>query len=305
MSRTDSDLLGKLASIKRWSRGGERAPHKPLLLLLALGRVQRGEDRLVKFEEIEIPLKNLLMEYGPSRKSYHAEFPFWHLRSDGLWEIPGEDLLTPKKGGSSPTVGSLRENVAEGGMPVEYHDMLRNDPALLSHAVETILNSHFPSSMHEELLNSVGLSDECPASLADASYAGLPDDNKPKRDPNFRPKVLLAYNWTCAVCGFTGSLENAPFGLEAAHVKWHSHNGPSTVDNGLCLCPLHHKALDRGVIGLSDDLTVMVSQKLNENEHTEKMFFDFTGAELRGPRKGQPPVSSDYSLWHRENCFRE
>ena len=59
------------------------------------------------------------------------------------------------------------------------------------------------------------------------------------------------------------------------------------------------------VIGLSDDLTILVSQKLNENEHTEKMFFDFTGAELRGPRKGQPPVSSDYSLWHRENCFRE
>ena len=306
MSKTDSDLLGKLVSINSWKRGDQRAPHKPLLLLLALGRIQQGKDRLVPYQEIEIPLNDLLRSYSTSGKT-SAHYPFWHLKNDGLWEIPGEDLLTPKKGGSSPTVSTLRENSTEGGLPVEYHSLLTHNPNLISQAARTILEAHFPASLHEDLLNSVGLSDECPASLGDASYAGLHDDedNKRKRDPQFRNNVLLAYNWTCAVCGFTGRLENAPFGLEAAHVKWHSHNGPSTVDNGLCLCPLHHKALDRGVIGLTEELTVMVSQKLKENEHTERMFFDFAGDDLRGPRKGQTPVSGDYSLWHRENCFRE
>ena len=49
-------------------------------------------------------------------------------------------------------------------------------------------------------------------------------------------------------------------GLEAAHVRWHSHGGPSDVANGLCLCPLHHKFLDLGAIGISDTHRVMVSQ---------------------------------------------
>jgi putative restriction endonuclease len=36
-------LREKLNSIKMWQRGGERAPHKPLLLLYALGRLTHGE----------------------------------------------------------------------------------------------------------------------------------------------------------------------------------------------------------------------------------------------------------------------
>jgi hypothetical protein len=31
------------------------------------------------------------------------------------------------------------------------------------------------------------------------------------------------------------------------------------LDNGLALCSLHHKLFDRGVFGLDDDLTVVVS----------------------------------------------
>ena len=36
------------------------------------------------------------------------------------------------------------------------------------------------------------------------------------------------------------------FGLEAAHITWHAGDGPDLVPNGLVLCTLHHKALDRG-----------------------------------------------------------
>ena len=39
-------------------------------------------------------------------------------------------------------------------------------------------------------------------------------------------------------------------GLEAAHIRWHSHDGRDVVPNGLALCSVHHKALDLGAMGL-------------------------------------------------------
>ncbi|MCF8039766.1 MAG: hypothetical protein K9K79_10670 [Desulfohalobiaceae bacterium] len=34
-----------------WKQGGQRAPHKPLLLLYALGRCLRGKGRLISYTE--------------------------------------------------------------------------------------------------------------------------------------------------------------------------------------------------------------------------------------------------------------
>lgn len=75
MTFSESDLLNLIEKIRPWKRGDRRAPHKPLLLLLALGRIQRGESRLVAFSEVEDDLRRLLKKYGPSRQSYHPEYP--------------------------------------------------------------------------------------------------------------------------------------------------------------------------------------------------------------------------------------
>ena len=103
---------------------------------------------------------------------------------------------------------------------------------------------------------------------------------------------------------FGGRFANQPFGIEAAHVKWHSHDGPSTVDNGLCLCTLHHKALDRGVIGVDQDYKLLVSMRLEENEHTEKLFFGLAGGEVKAPRDGFDGVAEGYRRWHTENVYK-
>ena len=77
-----------LTGLKVWKRGGQRAPHKPLLLLLAMGRAVRGESRLAPFSELEKTLTGLLRHFGPPRQAHHPEFPFGRLVKDGLWEIP-------------------------------------------------------------------------------------------------------------------------------------------------------------------------------------------------------------------------
>jgi hypothetical protein len=86
-------------SLRVWRRGDQRAPHKPLLLLLMLGRLDTA-DRLVRFTEVEDELRRLLETFGPPRTTHHPEFPFWHLRS--IWELPEAASVPLRRGGSSP-----------------------------------------------------------------------------------------------------------------------------------------------------------------------------------------------------------
>ena len=110
------EFLRALEDLNVWKRGGVRAPHKPLLLLLALGRLSQDENRLVRYEDVEARLRQLLERFGPPRQVTHPEFPFWHLQTDGIWEIPDRDSLPKKKGGRSVSC----RHAAQAGSPADF-----------------------------------------------------------------------------------------------------------------------------------------------------------------------------------------
>jgi putative restriction endonuclease len=255
--------------------------------LLALGRVQQGEPRFVAFTEIEEELRGLLASYGPVRRSYHPEFPFWHLKTDQLWEVPGGERLKKREGSTRPLVTEMRR--ASGGFREEIDGSLRANPELLRQVAQALLDEHFPASYHEDLLTAVGL-----------DLSGLHS----KRDPDFRDHVLNAYGYQCAVCGLAPVLDGMSTALEAAHLRWHSHGGPSIVENGICLCPLHHKGLDLGMIGISNDRRVVISSRLHGGDATEESFGRFHAQLLRGPVHGYPFVLPEYVKWHARQVFK-
>jgi putative restriction endonuclease len=74
-------ILSQFDGLNVWSRGGQRAPHKPLLVLYALGRWQRGDEGDIPYREVDRDLTALLKEFGPPRQSYHPEYPFWRLQT--------------------------------------------------------------------------------------------------------------------------------------------------------------------------------------------------------------------------------
>jgi putative restriction endonuclease len=55
------EIRERFNSITVWKRGGERAPHKPLLALYAIGRVLRGEPRMVRYAQVDRDLGKLLI----------------------------------------------------------------------------------------------------------------------------------------------------------------------------------------------------------------------------------------------------
>jgi hypothetical protein len=75
---TRDEVWQRVQNLNVWRRGKQRAPHKPLLLRLSLSRLTQRLPRLATFAELEDPLKQLLIRYGPPRQSQH---PFKSLRN--------------------------------------------------------------------------------------------------------------------------------------------------------------------------------------------------------------------------------
>lgn len=294
---TPEEFLRRLDGLNVWKRHGERAPHKPLLLLLALGRVARGETRLSGFgSDIEAPLNDLLRRFGPSRGRHQPAQPFERLENDGLWETPG---ATGRPGRPLAEVRKL-----DGGFPAGLYSLLRRDPELVERAASHILADHFPESLHREIRDRVGLFDSMV--LEDDAIYGA--KRRRPRDPRFREDVLTAYERCCAVCGYDIRLSDGLFGLDAAHIRWHSHGGPDTIPNGLALCAFHHQALDRGAIGLEREAGVgfvlLVSRSLSGHGEDFRRLVDARGRPLRPPQEHEFLPSAEFVAWHRKHVFR-
>ena len=301
---SSDEFLRRIAAIRVWRHGDQRAPHKPLLLLLALGRLSRGKPRLASYtHEIRKPLSRLLDRFGAQRKVVHAEHPFWRLRNDGLWEVPGDESLpTTSSGDVLPS--ALVENQTHGGFPEAVQRLLQRNPELVETAAAHLLTANFPDSLHLSIRDEIGLQ----AGMALDQFPTLKPPPQRRRDPSFRPAVLTAYERRCAVCDFDIRLEEDLLGLEAAHIKWHAAGGPDNVPNGLALCKLHHHALDRGAIGLtssgSRQFNLLVSQEISGTSEAFRQLVDARGRPIRAPQERAQSPDPAFVDWHRREVFR-
>ncbi|SCF83352.1 phosphorothioated DNA-binding restriction endonuclease, partial [Streptomyces sp. Cmuel-A718b] len=252
------DWLERAAKLRQWSRSGTRAPHKPLLFLYALGCFQRDADGELRYSAVEDDLGRLLAEYGPPNRTTPA-YPFHHLVSDGVWEVRTD------RGPGSPGSGvrELREIGAAGRLTPELRAALRREPSLLGRMARVLLDLNFPPSLHGDLCEAVGLELE---PTGNERFSAV----RVRRDPRMREQVLTAYEYRCAFCGYDGRIGAVPVGLEAAHVRWWAFDGPDDVDNGLCLCSLHHKLFDKGVLGIGDSHRILVSQRFVGHSHAAR-----------------------------------
>ena len=280
----------KVDHLNVWSSGGKRAPHKPLLLLLVLGRKSQDLPDEVSFAEIEEKLKDLLVEFGPLRQANHPEYPFWRLQKDGIWKVTSDVPLIPRPVNGDVTVMELRQKNARGRLPQSALDELNANPRLLIEAAQSILDSHFPYSLHEDIAAAVGLA--------------LTADVRHRRDPRFRGKVLMAYEYSCAICGLDVRLRNATIGLEAAHIKWHQAHGPDVEANGLALCATHHKLFDFGALSLTDSGIIILSKQLNGSGDFADRVLKHHGTTVRPPQDPAHTPGNKYVSWHQKWVFK-
>ena len=283
------EILNNFQNLKIWKRGDERAPHKPLLALYALAKLARNEGRLIPYEEIDQEVGKLLEDFGPPRKC-QAIYPFWRMQVDQIWEVEKSDNLEFTSSGDPKKTQLIREQI-RGGFKPEVYERLQKDQNLLKSVTEQLL-SHFPDTYHDDLLQAVGL--DISEEIQKVS----------RRSADFRPRVLRAYEYRCAICGYDIRLDNKTIGLEAAHIKWHNHGGPDEEKNGIALCTMHHKLFDYGALTFSDQLEVLVSDRAHGAEAFDAWLLKYHGKKLTAPQRTTYQPDMSFRNWHVREVFR-
>lgn len=179
---------------------------------------------------------------------------------------------------------------------------LRWDPPLLGRMTRVLLDLNFPPSLHGELCEAVGLELE-------EAETGLVSAKRRQRDRRMREMVLKAYEYQCAFCGYDGRIGTVPVGLEAAHVRWWAFDGPGDLEVGLCLCSLHHKLFDKGVLGLGEGRgeahPILASQSfVGRSTAAREHVITLAGRPVIGPQSGVRPIAGAHRSWHTSQVFQ-
>ena len=117
----------------------------------------------------------------------------------------------------------------------------------------------------------------------------------------FRRSVLSNYLSSCCFCG----LDLPPL-LVASHiVPWFTREETRTdPQNGLCLCTLHDKAFDRGLMSVTAEFEIAVSRKVakSRSAFVESALKTFDGQPISLPSRFAP--KADYLQWHLKNVYQ-
>jgi hypothetical protein len=156
----------------------------------------------------------LLRSYGPWGSGAHVSYPYGRLVNDGLWLLPDCAYLLDAK-------GNVRERDAPAGFTPDVLATFEREPELIDVVALHLLEHHFAPSLHEEILEAVGLE------------LGTPIATR-RRDMAFRAAVLKAYLAECCVCGFSLRLVDGLIGVDAAHIRWHAADPTRCPMGWLC-----------------------------------------------------------------------
>jgi putative restriction endonuclease len=118
------------------------------------------------------------------------------------------------------------------------------------------------------------------------------------RQKVFADKIKLLYGFGCAICGMTQREL-----LVAAHIVPWSERKDCRLDpkNGICLCVLHDKAFDSGLITIDNFYRIRISHSVSD-PLLRDMLARFHGCVIRLPQTHRP--GTDYLSYHQQRIFR-
>lgn len=289
----EKNLLDRLSKINYYRKGNQRAPHKPLYLLYCIASIQHGLPRLQLFKDIEPILHEALLRFGLASKKQNPQYPFWRLQNDNLAVVEPLVGYEIRKSSDDPTKSSLIKLGARGGLTPKDHDLILSNIALQTQCTHMILDSHFPRSIHEDIINFFNLR------ILNARYADK------QTDTEFKKRVLEAYENTCAVSGFSINFRDGFPGLEAAHICWPHSGGNDEISNGIAMTTLHRKLFHLGIIGIHPtDYSLIISSQASQLGSKPAYRIKSEGEKLTLPRDKKHWPRRSALEWHYKWVFR-
>ncbi len=116
----------------------------------------------------------------------------------------------------------------------------------------------------------------------------------------FRRAVLSSYRGRCCMSG----LSDARLLIASHIVPWSSDKtNRLNPSNGLCLSAIHDRAFDKGLMTLSDDLKIVISEVLKRSDDVfvRDVLMPLNGRMIESPERFTPQL--EFVTWHRNSIF--
>jgi putative restriction endonuclease len=295
MLKDQNYWLQKLATLRIDRARGNPAPHKPLLLLVIMEMMEKGE-----IESPEVTLSpdiafrfSVFWSTVAQRRKQRPEvrLPFHYLKSSGIWQpITGQGELSPDK----RLTKSIRidKNFFECLSNQKFREMARR-----------VLIETEPYFLPEERIALYSLLKiKRSAPKIREEEAAYKTSVQTGRDARFRIEVvLIAYKHTCALTGYRMTTLGMESIVDAAHIHEFKDSRNNDPQNGLALSKNAHWQFDRGLWSLNDDYKVIVNkEKFIEEGVPGQRLADFEGRRIFLPSQPKYWPEHSYISWHRK-----
>jgi putative restriction endonuclease len=296
---TAEQWLGKLGHLKVDRARGNPAPHKPLLLLVALEMAEQGilpAKTLPLTPELAFRFCTFwaIVAHRRSQRP-DVRLPFHHLQNDGFWSALTDD--------AKPSPDNRLTRYAE--LPSDFVEFAKN-PTSREKGRRVLIATYFEPAERLALYTAFGLpiptEDEI---AADAKYTAPDEARQQGREARFRLNVVAAYNYTCALSGYRLTTITGSSIVDAAHIHQFANSRNNDIRNGLALCKNAHWLSDNGLWTISDDYKVIVSVgHFTEASPDHKSLVSYHGKKLRLPVDKAVWPNPVHLGWHRKQRFK-
>jgi putative restriction endonuclease len=115
--------------------------------------------------------------------------------------------------------------------------------------------------------------------------------------------ILQAYDKRCAITGLKLINRGGRAEVDVAHIRPVESNGPDILSNGIAVSGTAHWMFERGPIGLSDDLDVLISRHANDRDSIQGLVDKAARAIVPAGIHERPHLQ--YLKWHRASTFKQ
>ena len=201
--------------------------------------------------------------------------PYWHLRSEGFWQLvpwPGQAEVVQNYA-HSPSLAALERMVSHAQIDPALWQLMADASA--REQLELTLLKHWfgqekvaqPEYQIEDILRGqvLGIAVDVDGPLYGIDVDA--DEEAVLKAGIFRATVLDAYKGRCAVTGVRHSLEGRPVLVDAHHLIPPSKGGASVITNGIALMPTVRQAFVQELMGFDGEYRVWVDPAFLDEGH--------------------------------------
>ena len=287
--------LYKLATLRIDRARGNPAPHKPLLLLVILEMVEKGEitSREVTLSPDLAFRFSVFWSIVAQRRNQPPEvrLPFHHLGSSGIWQPMTADYKSsPDK--KMTSMIRMDENFFHCLEDYKFRDRARR----------TLIETE-PYFQPEEKIALYSMLQMKPAASEIQEDKELYKVSvQTGRDARFRIEVVvIAYKHNCALTGYRMTTLEMESIVDAAHIHQFHDSRNNDPCNGMALTKNAHWQFDRGLWSLNNDYRVLVNrEKFTEEGIPGQRLSDFEGRRIFLPDDPRYWPEQHYLEWHRK-----